>query len=60
MTAEAPPEVTMDLAIDSRPNAADPYFVAPGGRLELDNLAAGDHRFMCCIHPWMRALIKVE
>jgi plastocyanin len=42
------------------PNAADPYFVAPGGRLELDNLVAGDHRFMCCIHPWMRALIKVE
>ncbi len=20
----------------------------------------GNHRFMCCFHPWMRALIKVK
>lgn len=33
--------------------------VAPGGRLDL-TLAAGDHRYQCCIHPWMRALVKVQ
>ena len=37
----------------------DPNQVAPGGRLEFGNLTPGDHRFQCCIHPWMRALIKV-
>lgn len=34
--------------------------VAPGGRLQLTGLAPGNHRFQCCIHPWMRALIKVS
>ena len=33
--------------------------VAPGGKLDLTNLTAGNHRYQCCIHPWMRALIKV-
>jgi len=37
----------------------DPNQVAPGGRLEFGNLTPGNHRFQCCIHPWMRALIKV-
>jgi plastocyanin len=37
-----------------------PYFVAPGGRLEFEDLAPGNHLYQCCIHPWMRALIKVE
>ena len=31
----------------------------PGERLQLNNLSAGNHRYQCCIHPWMRALIKV-
>jgi plastocyanin len=30
-----------------------------GATLELSGLAAGDHRFQCCIHPWMRALVSV-
>jgi plastocyanin len=37
-----------------------PGFLPPGGSLNLTGLAAGDHRYMCCIHPWMRALITVE
>lgn len=32
----------------------------PGDRTEVSGLAEGNHRFQCCIHPWMRALIKVE
>jgi plastocyanin len=34
--------------------------VAPGGRLEFSGLSAGNHRYQCCIHPWMRAMVKVE
>lgn len=34
--------------------------IAPGGGTNLSGLAVGNHRFMCCIHPWMRALIKVK
>jgi plastocyanin len=42
------------------PGAADPFAVAPGQRIELASLADGLHRFQCCIHPWMRATIRVE
>ena len=34
--------------------------VAPGDSIKLSGLAVGNHRFMCCIHPWMRALVKVK
>lgn len=34
--------------------------IPPGGGMTLTNLSPGNHHFQCCIHPWMRALIKVE
>jgi plastocyanin len=34
--------------------------IPPGGSMTLSALAAGNHHFQCCIHPWMRALIKVK
>ena len=40
--------------------ASTAHDVAPGERLEVSNLSAGNHRYQCCIHPWMRALVKVE
>ena len=40
--------------------ASTAHDVAPGGRLELGGLSAGNHRYQCCIHPWMRAMVKVE
>lgn len=46
-------------APECAPATPDPSLVAPGGRLELTNLPAGNHRYQCCFHPWMRALIKV-
>jgi plastocyanin len=33
--------------------------LAPGATQQL-NLAPGLHKFQCCIHPWMRATIRVE
>jgi plastocyanin len=32
----------------------------PGGEEKIRNLAPGLHKFQCCIHPWMRATIRVE
>lgn len=34
--------------------------IAPGATTEVSGLPAGNHRFQCCIHPWMRALVKVQ
>lgn len=41
--------------------ASDPtQIVAPGARREVPRLAPGTHKFQCCIHPWMRTLVKVQ
>jgi plastocyanin len=42
------------------PNIVGPTEVPPGARLEVKGLGVGNHSFQCCIHPWMRALIKVK
>ena len=34
--------------------------VAPGGTVEINQLSPGVHKFQCCIHPWMRAVVDVE
>ena len=36
-----------------------PINVPPGASIEVTGLSAGNHRFQCCIHPWMRAVVKV-
>ena len=42
------------------PECATAVNVPPGGTVHVTGLSAGNHRFMCCIHPWMRAIIKVD
>ena len=34
--------------------------LAPGQELEYTNLAPGTHNFQCCIHPWMRTVVKIQ
>jgi hypothetical protein len=36
--------------------------VAPGGRTEIQpsEMTLGNNKFMCCIHSWMRAVVKVQ
>lgn len=34
--------------------------IAPGAGVKLSGLDPGNHRFQCCIHPWMRAIVKVQ
>lgn len=41
------------------PGAADPFAVAAGDHLTLTGLGVGIHRLQCCLHPWMRELIRV-
>jgi plastocyanin len=40
--------------------AASPGIVAPGNTIQVKGLSAGVHKFQCCIHPWMRAVVDVE
>jgi plastocyanin len=42
------------------PPTATSVDLAPGARAKVSGLAVGNHRFQCCIHPWMRALVKVQ
>lgn len=39
---------------------ASPEIVGPGSTAEITGLAPGVHKFQCCIHPWMRAVVVVE
>jgi plastocyanin len=40
--------------------ASSPVVVAPGDTVKIKGLAPGEHKFQCCIHPWMRAVVDVE
>jgi plastocyanin len=37
----------------------DLVFIPSGGKAEVTGLSVGTHLVECCIHPWMRAAIKV-
>jgi plastocyanin len=34
--------------------------LAPGDRKNITGLDAGLHKYQCCIHPWMRAAVRVH
>lgn len=40
--------------------SASPIVVGPGQTVQIKGLSAGTHKFQCCIHPWMRAVVDVE
>jgi len=39
---------------------ASPEVVPSGGTVQIEGLSRGVHKFQCCIHPWMRAVVDVE
>jgi plastocyanin len=53
-----PLSIGMMRAPECTPNTTTP--LSSGATQELDGLAPGLHKFQCCIHPWMRATIRVE
>ena len=48
----------LNIGLTPAPNCATAVPVEPGGSVEL-LLGDGLHRFECCIHPWMRAAVRV-
>ena len=50
----------VNRGLTEAPECATASIIPPGEREVIGSLSEGDHRFQCCIHPWMRALIKVE
>jgi len=49
---------TLLVAPECAAAAANPP-LAPGARMDVTGLSEGNHLFQCCIHPWMRILVKV-
>lgn len=54
------PNPALNEGLITAPECPPSVDIAPGGSARVSNLAPGDHRFQCCIHPWMRALITVK
>ena len=54
------PSPALNEGLAPAPECPGSMDIAPGNRVEISGLAEGNHRFQCCIHPWMRALVKVQ
>jgi plastocyanin len=50
----------LNKGLTPAPECAAAANLPAGASLTVQGLSAGNHRFQCCIHPWMRALIKVK
>ena len=54
------PSPALNKGLVTAPECLVSTDIAPGGKAEVSGLGEGNHHFQCCIHPWMRALIKVK
>jgi plastocyanin len=54
------PSPDLNKGLVTAPECPGSTNIAPGGRTEVSGLTVGNHRFQCCIHPWMRTIIKVK
>jgi plastocyanin len=50
----------LNIGLAPAPECAASVNIAPGERVDLSGLSDGIHRFECCIHPWMRATVRVR
>ncbi len=50
----------LNEGLNFSPECASLVELLPGDKAKLSDLPVGNHRFICCFHPWMRALVKVE
>jgi plastocyanin len=46
--------------LDECQDAVKAPVIHPGDSVQIKNLSEGTHYYMCCIHPWMHAIIDVE
>jgi plastocyanin len=54
-----PLSVGLTVAPECAGTAAASTEIPPGATLRVEGLTVGTTRYQCCIHPWMRAAIKV-
>ena len=50
----------LNIGLSPAPECATAINVAPGARIDIASMSDGVHRFECCIHPWMRATVRVH
>jgi plastocyanin len=50
----------LNFGLQAAPECATAVNLPPGTETNVTGLSIGDHRFQCCVHPWMRTLIKVK
>jgi plastocyanin len=53
------PNPALNKGLVTAPECPTSRDILPGESVDLSALTPGDHHFQCCIHPWMRGLIKV-
>jgi hypothetical protein len=53
------PNPALNKGLATAPECPGSVDIAPGGGTSVSGLQAGNHRFQCCIHPWMRAVVEV-
>jgi len=54
------PAPALNKGLVTAPECPGSVNIPAGGRTTVSGLAVGNHRFQCCIHPFMRALVKVQ
>ena len=54
------PNPALNKGLVTAPECPNSVDILPGEGAELSGLAPGNHKFQCCIHPWMRAMVKVK
>lgn len=54
------PDPTLNKGLVTAPECPGSTNIPPGGSAEVSGLTVGNNRFQCCIHPWMRAIVKVR
>ena len=50
----------LSQGLTTAPECPGSVDIPAGGSTRVSGLAAGNHRFQCCIHPWMRMIVKVH
>ncbi len=54
------PNPALNEGLMTSPECPGSVVIPPGESAKIGDLTAGNHRFICCLHPWMRALIKAK
>jgi plastocyanin len=54
------PNPGLNKGLVTAPECLTSTDIRPGASVELTELLPGNHRFQCCIHPWMRGIVKVR